>query len=495
MQLVPESSVMHRSSSFANFVVAAVLIAFVANRASASDGPAWSTTIEEGQRKAKADNKDLFLLFTGHGWCIACDVQEREVFRTEEFVAATKEDFAFVEFDHNFGESKEDKQRAKVHKEIEVKYLSRSVPTVVLADQTGVPFAIRTGYEAGEGVGEILTFIASAQAARMRRDAFYEAAESSNGLEKATLLDQAIGLMQPLLGTIDERQDDPILVFYADQVKQIFQLTPDGNPLRVKYEQRLEFRDRWKSSRDVLAELDKFSGKRDYSGAIEFIDGALHASQNEDVRWQLEIARQVYLEWSERFDEALKNSRRLLQMPSISHENREKLLDREAYNLFRLHHFDEGLPRYDERIAGAQKKLIRLHRMKASAISNHTDRTGESIAVFLAYRHATVHGTKEWLDATIGLAHQFQKDERHEESLRLLDACLKFEESDNKVWTLLCMLESHLALGHKEKSRQLLTDISQISSGFSASERESDRRNGNAIDERLALLTRDLSKD
>lgn len=35
-------------------------------------GPSWIRDFNEGQRKARAESKDLLVVFTGHGWCASC---------------------------------------------------------------------------------------------------------------------------------------------------------------------------------------------------------------------------------------------------------------------------------------------------------------------------------------------------------------------------------------------------------------------------------------
>ncbi len=68
-------------------------------------GPSWVRDFSEGLREAQKEEKDLLLVFTGHGWCGQCAVLDREVFHDADFVYETAKSFVFVELDFTFGDS------------------------------------------------------------------------------------------------------------------------------------------------------------------------------------------------------------------------------------------------------------------------------------------------------------------------------------------------------------------------------------------------------
>jgi len=56
-----------------SFLVAMAIVSVSPFRLShAADGPNWFRDFDEAQAAAKNSGKDLFVLFTGHGWCGAC---------------------------------------------------------------------------------------------------------------------------------------------------------------------------------------------------------------------------------------------------------------------------------------------------------------------------------------------------------------------------------------------------------------------------------------
>jgi len=232
-------------------------------------------------------------------------------------------------------------------------------------------------------------------------------------------------------------------------------------------------------------------------GAIDFIASTLDTVEDEETRWRLECARQVYLEWSDRHEEALANSRRLLRLPNLTEERKEYLLGREAFNLFQLGRIDEGLARFDQRIAAADedpKERLRLLSSKAQMTMSALRKRGrleESIAIWRAYQEATEKGTVHWLTTTALLAHQLQQAGRHEDALRLLKQCL--EEDERNEVLLLDAAESHIALGNDEQAKKRIAEARSIVHELARSERVSEQEQAEALEDRIQGLLQRLS--
>jgi hypothetical protein len=39
-----------------------------------AEGPVWIRRFDDAQKAAQSEGKDLFIVFTGHGWCHACEL-------------------------------------------------------------------------------------------------------------------------------------------------------------------------------------------------------------------------------------------------------------------------------------------------------------------------------------------------------------------------------------------------------------------------------------
>lgn len=50
--------------------------------------PTWGRDFKSAKESGETHDEPLFILFTGHGWCHACELElvAREVFQTEGFL-------------------------------------------------------------------------------------------------------------------------------------------------------------------------------------------------------------------------------------------------------------------------------------------------------------------------------------------------------------------------------------------------------------------------
>jgi thioredoxin-related protein len=421
-------------------------------RTRAVAGPQWIRDYEQGLKEAREEKKDLFLVLTGHGWCANCELLDRDVFRQPEFVYKTAKSFVFVELDFNYGDSAAEKKRESVERDLQKRYLAPGVPTVFLLDADGVPYGIVTGYEAGFGVPKYLALIQEARAARTVRDQKFAAARTAAGHERAELLHAGLQAVGGQLGTFEKRGDDPILAFYPTVVAEIQKLEPADGPVRIVYETRRKERDaRLAIDASGFEKLKEFDRKRDYKGAIQFLDARLMEPATPAVQWRMRRARHVYLEWDNQFAAALADIRQLLASADRSPDEREWLLDREAYNLFNLGRIDEGRSRYDQRIreAKSSEQKLRLLAWKAQMLTN---RTGVSDDVaFRAWRDCRQEakpGTDRWLTATAISARLLKRAGRYGEALPLFEELL--QSMPNDTFVLLDAAECSLKLGNKD---------------------------------------------
>jgi thioredoxin-related protein len=61
--------------------------------------PGWTTSYEQGQEEAKANNKLVLLNFTGSDWCGWCIMLDREVFSKPQFKEYASKNLVLVEVD------------------------------------------------------------------------------------------------------------------------------------------------------------------------------------------------------------------------------------------------------------------------------------------------------------------------------------------------------------------------------------------------------------
>jgi thioredoxin-related protein len=350
--------------------VSTLAASLFASASLAEEKAVWLRDLDAAKREAKKSHRDILILFTGKGWCYPCQLLEREVLTQPAFERRVRGDYVLVELDFTFGDTKEEKVREFRLRNLQDRYLAPGVPSVVLADADGVPYAIWTGYSEGIGVTPGLLMINLAQTARTLRDQQFRLATEATGRARAEHLHQGITAVARLLGSLEDRGDDPVLVFYKPQVEEIRKADGTGagaGTVWGRYETRQKKRDEYVAREAVFSRLKKFEAK-DFRGAIAYLDEQIKHPLDRDLHWRLEWTRQVYLEWDEQHEQALANARRLLQRPDLSEKDRESLLDREAYNLKNLGRVDELSSHFDRRIAAARgdtRKTLTLLREKA----------------------------------------------------------------------------------------------------------------------------------
>ncbi len=474
---------------------ACLLFMVGADRGGAEDKevrPTWTRDLDGAKKEAATSKKDLLIVFTGRGWCIHCDLQEREVFQQAAFLEQAKRDFVLVELNFTFGDTPEEKARESQYQKLQEKYHVRAFPSVVLADADGVPFAIQSGYVKGTGVTKSLAAIRRAGEAKAQRDRNFKLAAASTGLERAEYLHKGVQAVAGLLGSMDARGDDPVLIFYQARVQDILKAdTTDAGTVRAQYEARQKTRDAWVAREAVFAKVREFNATKDYRGAIKYLDGQLKATDDRDLLWRMERARQTYLEWDGQYEEALKNVRRLSERPGLSDRDREWLLDREAYSLSNLGRVDELIAHFDRQIAAAKndaKRRLDLLELKAEMLRYH-NRLEATLAALRAYREATKPGSDNWLSATQGLADELHKAGQHRGALKLISEYLAVNKA---AWLMLDAAENHIALDETDQARDMIGQAETSSRALKDSKNELDVKAFARIDERAKGLRKQL---
>lgn len=456
-------------------------------------GPEWIRDLEQAKKLAKAQGKDLLMVFTGIGWCAQCMVLDKEILQTKEFLIPASKEYILVELDYTFGDTPAEKQREERLRKLQQQYLTPGVPTIVLADAQGIPYAYRTGHSSGSRPATVLFAFRQAQRAKSQHNQCLEKAATLTGWERADQLHKAVSAVEPFLGSIEERGDDAVLTFYKSQVEEILRLVPaKGSSLRNHYESHIARTKEWHAREAVFAHLKEFRTEQDYPRAIAYIASALETIKDKDVRWRLERSRQVYLEWSHRHEEALANVHRLQKLPDLSDVDREFLLDRESYNLFNLKHYEEGLALYDRRIEAAKgdaKKRLKLLDWKAQMSFSHKLPTQQTIPLCLEYRRATEPRSERWQTASYFLAAEYRRAGQHQEAIKVLEEVLAIERQPG---TWLSAAESYLALGQVERAKAYIGDAKKSAAALKLSERKMDRDIAANLERRIADLEKRL---
>lgn len=107
----------------------------------------WTSDYAAALEEAKAQNRHVFLFFTGSDWCGWCKRLVREILATPEFADYAGQNLVLVELD--FPRSKPLEPEVKAQNErLAQRHQVRGFPTAVVLDSAGRPVG-RLGYQEG----------------------------------------------------------------------------------------------------------------------------------------------------------------------------------------------------------------------------------------------------------------------------------------------------------------------------------------------------------
>ncbi len=130
--------------------LALAVLCAIAIPARAAAPPGWTEDYAKAVEKAKTENKNVLLDFTGSDWCGYCIALNKEVFSTAKFKAWAKDHVVLVEVD--FPHSKPQTQKVKAQNaDLKSKYPAGGYPTIVIVDTAGNELAKKVGYSPGSG--------------------------------------------------------------------------------------------------------------------------------------------------------------------------------------------------------------------------------------------------------------------------------------------------------------------------------------------------------
>ena len=187
----------------------------VSSLSSFAGGEGWMHDIEAAKKKAAAENKDLFIDFTGSDWCTWCIKLNKEVFQHDPFKKGIADDFILVELDYPRDQSKLSKETIAQNAMLYEKYQIQGYPTILLTDADGQPYA-KTGYQEG-GPESYVKHLGELKKSREVRDEAFKKAKTLKGVEKA----------MGLYAGLKEVPEDYRRLFYSEVIEDILKNDPD----------------------------------------------------------------------------------------------------------------------------------------------------------------------------------------------------------------------------------------------------------------------------
>ena len=166
-------------------------------------GSAWALpkadSVEKALPMAREQGRNILLEFTGKEWCPPCIHLRTKILETAEFDKAVGDKYVLVEV--VFPRLPEavaampESQRNANEKLLAYHHIQTGLPTVLLLDAAGRPYAQVAG--ARPTTAEYVKALEEAAAVRVVRDAAFERAESLQGLERAAALAEGLNAVPP----------------------------------------------------------------------------------------------------------------------------------------------------------------------------------------------------------------------------------------------------------------------------------------------------------
>jgi protein disulfide-isomerase len=116
------------------------IAALVTTATFALSAEAWTTDYEAAKTRAKAENKPIFLYFTGSDWCGWCKKMEKEILTNKDFLDYATANLILVELDFPKSDEGKAKQSAELkaqNKALDKQFKIEGYPTIYLVDATG----------------------------------------------------------------------------------------------------------------------------------------------------------------------------------------------------------------------------------------------------------------------------------------------------------------------------------------------------------------------
>ena len=143
------------------FLLITLVLLAVAIPSHAVPPPGWTEDYAKAVEKARAENKNLLLDFTGSDWCGYCMALNKEVFSTPTFKDWAKDNVVLVEVDFPHVKFQTSKIKAQ-NADLKNKYPFNGYPTVVIMDVDGKELTRQTGYHPGSGPDAYVAALQSA---------------------------------------------------------------------------------------------------------------------------------------------------------------------------------------------------------------------------------------------------------------------------------------------------------------------------------------------
>lgn len=234
----------------------------------------WSTDPDAAMATATAEQRIVFLEFTGSGWCPPCMYLQEHIFPTAEFEAYIREkNPVLVELDFPRDTTGISREQWKQRENWRVKYKVENFPRIVVTDGRGYPYAVVKG--ACPKTEDYLKRIDAALAQKAQIEHDLAEARKLSGVERAKALVKALEVLN------DDRETPGWHLMHVDVVDEVIANDPDDV---TGYRKTREEQQRLTTQLAELVALgQKYSGRVDRESQGEAMADALAMLERTDL--------------------------------------------------------------------------------------------------------------------------------------------------------------------------------------------------------------------
>ncbi len=168
--------------------------------------------VESARENAAQANKDVLMIFSASGWQNGSKTFEEKVLQSEEFKKGIEKDLVQVLIP--VPRTREDAHKELL--ELEQDYRFQSIPSVILTDSKGRPYAYSATIK--EKPAEYLAHLKELRQLGLERNKMFEAGSKAKGVERAEFYVKALKTLP----------QNSIEKFYAPELELITKADPEG---------------------------------------------------------------------------------------------------------------------------------------------------------------------------------------------------------------------------------------------------------------------------
>jgi thioredoxin-related protein len=188
----------------------------------------WITDMDEAQQRAKKENKEILIFFTGTDWCSSCNLLVNEVFKKQKAQDYIKKHFIMVELDFPSDSSILSEEQQAHNAKWGEKFEVDGYPVAMLTTADVRPYSAIVGYLV-DGVDEYIESLEIARTAKQNHFDNLKNLEGLKGEARAKTLDE---LLSREYAYFSNREN---------MTQELMSLLPKDSDLYQKYDKEQEY--------------------------------------------------------------------------------------------------------------------------------------------------------------------------------------------------------------------------------------------------------------